>query len=148
MTTIRGEPSDWDYYLRISAAYPITFHRHSLVGWRYVPSSRSGREDRRAVVWGLMNVRLLNRHRRSGTLPRGDLLAASRARHVYATTRAAYALGRRGDVAFARSSLWRLARLAPDRRVVWAHLLALALSQSLASRVGRLVTRGKRRGPQ
>jgi len=140
MTTVPGEPSDWEYYLRIAASFPMTFHAHSLVRWRYVPSSRSGRADRRALTWTLMGIRLLARQRRLRTVPHADLLVAELRPRLRSTARAAYYHGRQGDLAFARSCLWSLARLVPGDPVVWAYLAGLSLPASLVSRARRVMT--------
>ncbi len=40
---------DYDYYLRIARAYPVTFHTASVARWRYRPDSMSGRHDVRGL---------------------------------------------------------------------------------------------------
>ena len=45
------DAQDYDYYLRLSARYPVTFHAHSLVRWRDREDSMSGRRSRRDLTW-------------------------------------------------------------------------------------------------
>jgi glycosyltransferase involved in cell wall biosynthesis len=53
---------DFDYYLRVTKRLPATFHRHSLVRWRYRPSSMSGSRERRALFWSLQALPVLRAH--------------------------------------------------------------------------------------
>jgi len=134
-TTIRAEPSDWDYYLRIAACYPITFHRDSLVRWRYLASSLSGPAERRPLRWALMGVHMLRRHR---NLHRGAdrrLLTSALRMRVRRAAREAYNYGRQRDIAFARSYLARLLRLFPTHRTVVTCFAALWLPQPLTRRL-------------
>lgn len=45
------DAQDYDYYLRLSSLYPVTFHSHSLVRWRDREDSMSGRRARRDLNW-------------------------------------------------------------------------------------------------
>lgn len=42
---------DYDYYLRVSSRFPVTFHSHSLVRWRDREDSMSGPHARRDLTW-------------------------------------------------------------------------------------------------
>lgn len=146
MTTIRAEPSDYEYYLRIAARYPVTFHAHSLARWRYVPSSRSGPAERRDLVWPLMRVRTLERHLRLGTFGRRDEVASALEDLVGKTARAAYYYGRSHDAAVARSYLLALVRMRPTSTDAMICLAALCLPERLVRGLRRLLP-GARRLP-
>ena len=142
MITIRAEPSDYDYYLRIAARYPVTFHAHSLVRWRYLPSSRSGPAERRDLVWALMRVSTLTRHLRRGTIGRRDEIAPALKALTGRTAQAAYYYGKSHDAAAARSHLRALVRTGPTSAVAMAYLAALCLPEPLVRglrRLGRLL---------
>jgi glycosyltransferase involved in cell wall biosynthesis len=53
---------DYDYYLRVARAYPITFHRDVLVRWRYRSDSLSGPRAERAIRYGFWDVSILLSH--------------------------------------------------------------------------------------
>ncbi len=132
LTTIRHEPSDWDYYLRIASLYPITLHRDSLVRWRYLPSSRSGPLERRSLEWSMMGARMLRRHQRHcGAGDRPLITAAFRTR-VHKAAWEAYSYGRQRDITFARSYLARLLRLSPMDPTVIRYFAALWLPEPLS----------------
>lgn len=57
----RNETPDYDYYLRIAIAHPITLHARSLVRWRYRASSMSGAWSRRPTVWAAQKLPILRR---------------------------------------------------------------------------------------
>ncbi|MDH3443864.1 MAG: glycosyltransferase family 2 protein [Deltaproteobacteria bacterium] len=117
MASIRDETSDWDYYLRIAALYPITLHRHSLVRWRYVLTGRSGPLSQREFVWALMHLRTLKRHRRL-RIGGDQSLITSRLRSLAReTSKSMYYYGRRNDPAVARSNLMKLFQIVPSGEV-------------------------------
>jgi glycosyltransferase involved in cell wall biosynthesis len=53
---------DYDYYLRVSARFPVTFHRHSLVCWRDRPGSMSGPRSRHELTWSRQKLPVLRAH--------------------------------------------------------------------------------------
>ena len=63
---------DYDYYLRTSAHYPVTFHADKLVRWRDREESMSGPHARRDLIWSRQKLAVLRTHERqasSGTRP-------------------------------------------------------------------------------
>jgi len=62
------EAQDYDYYLRLSALFPVTFHAHSLVRWRDREDSMSGRRSRRDLTWTRQRLVVLRSHARHNTL--------------------------------------------------------------------------------
>jgi glycosyltransferase involved in cell wall biosynthesis len=58
------EAQDYDYYLRVSARYPITFHAHSLVRWRDRQDSMSGPLSRRDLNWSRQKLTVLRSYRK------------------------------------------------------------------------------------
>jgi len=147
MTTMRDEPSDYDYYLRIAARYPVTFHAQSLARWRYLPSSRSGPAEGRDLVWAFMRVRTLRRHLRRGTFGRRAEMRAALDALVGRAARAAYYYGRSHDAAAARSHLRALVRLCPTSAVAMTYLAALCLPERIVRglrRLGRLLPGSQR----
>jgi hypothetical protein len=59
------EAQDYDYYLRVSARYPVTFHAHSLVRWRDRQDSMSGPRIRRDLNWSRQKLEVLREYQRS-----------------------------------------------------------------------------------
>jgi glycosyltransferase involved in cell wall biosynthesis len=55
---------DYDYYLRVSCEYPVTFHHHVAARWRYRPDSMSGPREARWLRGGLSILPVLLAHRR------------------------------------------------------------------------------------
>jgi glycosyltransferase involved in cell wall biosynthesis len=55
----RGCSEDWDLWLRIARAYPITFHRASLIRYRLNPDGISGAGEMRELRWNLRRRRRL-----------------------------------------------------------------------------------------
>lgn len=129
---------DWDYYLKIALAHPMTFHKHSLVRYRYQPSSLSGPDDLRQFRWTLDLIPVLRRHLR--LCPPED--RAHVARGIKARVRrqawAAYHHGREADRGFARSYLIKLFRLAPSELSTVSRLTALYTPDAVANLIGRL----------
>jgi glycosyltransferase involved in cell wall biosynthesis len=52
---------DYDYYLRIARAFPVTLHAASLVRWRYRPESMSGPRSERGLRSAAQALRLYER---------------------------------------------------------------------------------------
>ena len=126
----RGEPYDYDYWLRIALKRPFTLHRDSLVRWRYHPTSRSGRAADRALRWALMDLDVLLRQ--LAQVPAGRRRMVRAALHRRARlARLAWAHGRRHGMAEARAALARLAAAAPTSP--WPPLWYLATFLPAAS---------------
>lgn len=147
LTTLREEPSDLEYYLRIAARYPITLHRDSLVRWRYLPTSRSGPLSRRWLNWALMTVPMLRRHRRLCPPEHRAALITARRRWTRGAAHKAYKVGREGDAAWARDYLERLRRAAPLDPVVILCAVALRCPAGLVTRVAGAARWLRLRGP-
>jgi glycosyltransferase involved in cell wall biosynthesis len=128
--------ADWEYYMRIALTYPITFHRHSLVRYRYRDSSLSGPEELRSFRWNEDFIPVLQRHLK--LCPPEDLVFVMRALRVRVRryARAAYYYGRQHDLAFARAYLLRLLSLVPSEPTILLCLAALYVPQSFARILG------------
>ncbi len=50
---------DYNYYLRLSARFPVTFHRNSLVRWRDREQSMSGARSLRELTWSRQKLMVL-----------------------------------------------------------------------------------------
>lgn len=53
------EAQDYEYYLRVSALYPVTFHGHSLVRWRDREEGLSGPRICRELTWTRQRIVIL-----------------------------------------------------------------------------------------
>ena len=127
LAATRGEASDLDYYLRIAHDYPVTFHRHRLVRWRYLASSVSGPEERRQIEWAVMAVAVLGRHR-AICAPQHRPFVVSRFREVAReAARKAFHHGCGGDRLYSRACLEKLRRLAPRESRAALYLAGLSL---------------------
>jgi hypothetical protein len=124
LTPIPDEPADWDYYLRIAARYPLTFHRHPLVRYRYFASGLSGPIEQRAFVYALMNIRMLQRYLRSCPPEDRPLIVAKLRRVMRDAAYDAYYIGRQHGMGCARRHLVKLWRLCPRDRNVPRVLIA------------------------
>jgi glycosyltransferase involved in cell wall biosynthesis len=103
---------DYEYYLRVAAWYPITFHSHSLVHKRYNPLGTLGPYERRSVVVSYMIAFVLKHHRLSCPIQyrkdtRGGLHYSVKACAWHCVTMAPK------DIAYARLYLYKLFLLAP-----------------------------------
>lgn len=58
------DAQDYDYYLRVSARFPITFHRDSLARWRDHESSMSGPRVLRELAWSRQKLTVLRAYAR------------------------------------------------------------------------------------
>jgi glycosyltransferase involved in cell wall biosynthesis len=58
------EAQDYDYYLRLSARFPVTFHAHALVRCRDREDSMSGPSWRRPLTWSRQRQRVLRAYTR------------------------------------------------------------------------------------
>jgi glycosyltransferase involved in cell wall biosynthesis len=143
LTTIQYEAADYDYYLRIARDYPLTLHQHSLVRWRYLPSSRSGPAERRQFQWALMSVPVLRRQQRLCRDEDRPFVTSVVRAFIRQQARVTYQYGRLHDRAYARSVLRRLARYTPLDMKVLICLAAASLPPTLIDFVAQR-TRGLR----
>ena len=60
------DAQDYDYYLRVSARFPVTFHADSLVRWRDHESSMSGPRALRELTWSRQKLKVLQTYARRG----------------------------------------------------------------------------------
>jgi glycosyltransferase involved in cell wall biosynthesis len=58
------DAQDYDYYLRVSARFPSTFHADSLVRWRDHESSMSGPRVLRELTWSRQKLKVLRAYAR------------------------------------------------------------------------------------
>jgi len=144
LSNARNEATDLDYYLRIARAFPVTFHRHSLARWRYLPTSRSGPAERRTLQWWMLMSPVVAREARLALAEDRpvvrDALRALARRHA----REAYYYGRRHDLSYARASLREVIRHAPLDARALAYFAALWLPKwptALAGRTARGLAR-------
>jgi hypothetical protein len=145
LSSARNEATDFDYYLRISREYPVTVHRHSLVRWRYLPTSRSGPAERRMLQWGMLMSPVMAREARRGPPEHRPVVRAALRALVRRHAREAYYYGRRHDLAFARASLRQVMRHAPLDAHALAYLAACSVPDSVATLAGRAWRRLARR---
>jgi hypothetical protein len=143
MITDPDEPADWDYYLRIARHFPITLHQHSLVRYRYVASSLSGSRDRRWATYGLMNLRLLKRHKSLAPAADRPFIGAALRAAAREVSREAYYYGRRYDMFFARAYLAQVIRLVPLEPMAMLCSFALRLPETVL-RFLRVTSRRRR----
>ena len=141
LSSARNEATDLDYYLRIAREYPVTFHHHSLVRWRSLPTSRSGPAERRTSRWTTLRIPVLAREARLGPAEDRpvvrDALRALVRRHAAET----YYFGRRHDLSYARASLGRAIRHAPIDAHVLAYFAALWPPVGVTAAVSRAARR-------
>lgn len=138
-TTPNGA-QDYDYYLRVSRAYPITFHRASLVRWRVRADSMSGRTDQRTLRWSTQALEVVDRERRVAPRDaRGYVDAAYRAHIRRAAGAARDSLFR--DLPADPDDLATLYRIAGRDPYVLATRAILALPPPLARAVCRSLRR-------
>jgi glycosyltransferase involved in cell wall biosynthesis len=63
------DAQDYDYYLRVSARFPITFHGDLLARWRDHESSMSGRRALRDLTWSRQKLKVLRAYARHPEAP-------------------------------------------------------------------------------
>jgi hypothetical protein len=54
---------DWEYHLRIARSNPVTLHRHSLVRYRFLPTSISGPLQQRGFINTFKDIPILRQRR-------------------------------------------------------------------------------------
>ncbi|MEH1931338.1 glycosyltransferase family 2 protein [Nostoc sp.] len=99
---------DYDYYLRTALRFPITFHRHSLVRWRYHAESMSGHWSRRKFVWNLQILLVMRNHLHRCNEYERYLLNYEIFRTVFRTSMLAYDYGNKIDQVYAVEVLTEL----------------------------------------
>lgn len=144
LTTIQYEASDFDYYLRVARDHPVTLHRHSLVRWRYLPTSRSGPAEHRPFQWALMMVPVLHRQKRLCRDEDRPFVTSVVRAIIRQRARATYHYGRLDDTAYARSVLRRLVRYTPLDMKVLTYLAAVSLPAGLIDFVAQRTRRLRR----
>lgn len=65
---------DYDYYLRVTRLFPITFHGASLARWRYRSDSMSGPAPTRNFRWSVQALAVLERQRTTATPDEREML--------------------------------------------------------------------------
>lgn len=129
--------SDWDYTLRIALQFPVTLHRHPLVGYRVHDESLSGPPERRPIRHALWRIRVLRRHRCLCAPEDRPLVSERFLAEVREAAYRAYDEGRGGDRAFARKAVWELIRRAPWEPRVWVAFGATWFPPRLVSVLAR-----------
>jgi glycosyltransferase involved in cell wall biosynthesis len=132
---------DWDYYLRIALASPMTFHKHPLVYYRHRPSSLSGPDNLRQFRWTPDLIQVLRRHLHLCRIGDRPHVARGIKAHVRSQAWAAYYYGRLRDLAYARRYLVKLLRLSPSEWLLFSLLVCLYFPDSVASQIRRLSNR-------
>ena len=130
--------NDWDLYIRIAAAYPVTFLPDKLMRWRYLATSASGPELIRPLRWAKDHVAILKKHERLAPAKYRPQVRALRVQKLRDTADATYWYGRQVDAGWARRHLWTLVREHPLVPAPLAFLLALYLPRSIAHQTGRV----------
>jgi len=136
---------DHDYYLRVSLKYPIVFHAHSHVRWRFRPDSMSGDRRHRMSAWTLFALPVLKAHRRRcrpADLPLLDDTLRKRAGYLSYDL---MAWGREGKRLAATARLLRVFRLHPWPPTALMYLAGL-WSPRVVYQVGARATRPFRGG--
>jgi len=128
---------DYDYYLRVSSRFPVTFHAHSLVRWRDREESMSGRRSRRELTWSRQKLLVLRAYSRRYEPPyRADV----ERQIVWNRAEAAFHLGEVADLRRARRALRMLVLRRPWPPTALPFLIASA-APGLARAVHRIWTR-------
>jgi glycosyltransferase involved in cell wall biosynthesis len=134
---------DWEYHLRIARSAPVTLHRHSLVRYRFLPTSISGPLQQRGFVNTFKDIPILRQEaQRCGKADRAWVRGSLR-RRVREQARNAYNFARRQDAAYARTSLLRLFRAVPEEPTTLFWLVATLVPERPIS---ALVAAGRRVG--
>ena len=105
----------YDYYLRIAAKYPFTFHGDSLVRYRYHPLSQSGTMEFRQCKHIFMKINVLKEHLAKQQYPPEYRRNVEKGYHrlIKIAARQAIMLAAPKSSEYARSYLYRLIRFAP-----------------------------------
>jgi glycosyltransferase involved in cell wall biosynthesis len=138
--------SDWDLYLRIAAAYPITFLARRLVRYRYLETSASGPKQDRPLRLAPDEIAVLRKHLRSAPPSYRPLIRTLVHEKILRTSNWAY-YNSEADRAWARGYLWSLFRHNPTSTVLACFLGALYSPQPLTQFVGKWLRRVVRLAP-
>lgn len=117
------DAQDYDYYLRLSARFPVTFHAHSLVRWRDRENSMSGPLRRRDLTWARQRLKVLRAYQRRCE---ACYSAAVARQLVWTRAEAAFYYGEIFHRTRALRALLLLLRLRPWPPTALPFLLALA----------------------
>jgi glycosyltransferase involved in cell wall biosynthesis len=136
------DAQDYDYYLRVSACFPITFHRDSLVRWRDHEASMSGPRGLRELTWSRQKLKVLRAYTRR---------SEQRSESVYRKFLSRRLLWNRAEVAFHHGetfhrhcrmrALLMLLRTQPWPPIALPFLIAHASPK--LGQIGRKVWRGE-----
>jgi glycosyltransferase involved in cell wall biosynthesis len=124
--------SDYDLYLRIASAHDLTFVKRVLANWRYLPTSASGHQERRHLVWLQDDVAILKKHVRLASSEWRPVVRQALRARLFAAARAAYYYGCDADKRWAISYLTGL--WTGNRPHLWSLVFCLGLSCSPAAR--------------
>ena len=131
--------SDYDLYLRIASRFDMTLINAPLTRWRYHPTSASGPEDRRPLIWAADVVRVWVKHRRQAPPEYRLLLQEHINRTLYTSAQRAYYYGLTGHRTWATRYLVGLLRRHPSFLPLLAFLGGLWCPPLLVRAFGRSV---------
>src|SRR5262249_36756155 len=123
--------SDYDLYLRIAAQYDLTFVKRVLANWRYLPTSASGHQARRHLVWLQDDVAILKKHVGFAAIEWRPTVQQALRKRLFAAAQAAYYYGCDADKGWAVTYLTRL--WTTNRAHLWTLVFCLGLSCSPAA---------------
>ena len=138
--------SDWDYNLRVARDGPITLHRHSLVRYRYLPTSISGPRRLRGFAYMLRDIPVLRRHLELCEPTDRPLVCRSLRQRVREQARAAYHYAREQDSVYGRAYLLKLFRAVPEEPLTLLWLLGTWLPSAVVSLLTRWLRQSERSG--
>jgi glycosyltransferase involved in cell wall biosynthesis len=133
----RSQSEDWDLWLRVTARYPVTFHRRRLLRYRRTEVSTSGPAVIRHIRWAIRGAAVIRRHLPASPPEARVLFRRKLERAVGEAAREAYYLGRRVDVELGRRSLIDLWRALPTSTRIPLYLVALYLPEHSVSRLAQ-----------
>ena len=133
----------YDYYLRIAAKYPFTFHSDSLVRYRYHPLSHSGAIEFRKCKHVFMKINVLKEHLKKRLYPDGYRRNVEKGYRdlIKIAARQAIKLAAPKNLTYARSYLWKLLCTAPANLDVLACFAMSWLPPGMLMRLVRSLTR-------
>jgi glycosyltransferase involved in cell wall biosynthesis len=124
---------DWEYNLRIARSMPVTLHRHSLVRYRYLPTSVSGPPQQRGFTNTFKDIPILRQEAQRCVRADRAWVRKSLHRRVREQARSAYNYARTQDPAYARASLLKLFRAVPEELTTLFWLMATFVPERLIS---------------
>ncbi len=137
----RRAGSDWDCNLRVARDGPITLHRHSLVRYRYLPTSISGPRRLRSFTYTLRDIPVLRRHLHLCEPGDRAVVRRSLRQRVREQARVAYYYAREQDSAYGRAYLLKLFRAIPREPVTLLWFLATWVPAAVISVLARWLRR-------